>query len=306
MKNSELVWVEGKVYHLGLKPEQLTPNIIVVGDPARAQRVAAKFNHIDYQVTHREYLTISGYYNQLPITVIGTGIGTDNLEIALIEAYGLLALHPDQGPLKDPLPSINIIRVGTSGGIQEEISAGTLAISNYALGLDSTGLYYDHPPADDTVIELEHLTQQILLEHTVDSARFKGKLFPYASKAGEKLVKILINEAHNQQVSYQTGITVSAPGFYGPSGRFIEGLSNTIPHIKAALATLKYQELQIINMEMESSLLFHLGHELGINVASICVIISNPFRHEIIKDHTEAIDQAIEIALHSLVKISGS
>ena len=130
---SEIVIKDGKVYHLGLPPKVLSPNLVLVGDPQRAYRVADKFDAIDAEFSNREYVTICGSYQGVAVSVIGTGIGTDNVEIAIIEAYGLLCL--DLGfniPLIDPL-EINLIRVGTSGGIQGDLKPGSLAISNYAI-----------------------------------------------------------------------------------------------------------------------------------------------------------------------------
>lgn len=302
-RRSELVFVDGRVYHLGLLPQELAPCIFLVGDPHRAHLVAAKFENVTHQISNREYLTITGTFQGQAMSVIGTGIGTDNVEIALIEAYALLAFDPVKQVPKAKIPTVQIIRIGTSGGIQTDIAAGTMAITRYALGLDSTGLYYDHPAQDETITELEAQCLDILDQQTPEPARFKGKLPVYASKAHPLVHQALIDSASAFQVSAESGITVSAPGFYGPSGRYIKGLSNTVPQIKSALESLQYRGFQVINMEMESSLIFHLCGKLGIASGTICPIISNPQTHGTITGYKDLINKAIEIALNAMVKL---
>ncbi len=291
--------VDGKVYHLGLSPEQITPNIFVVGDPARAHRVASRFEEINHQVQHREFITITGRYQGHQMTVMGTGIGTDNVEIAIIEAYGLLAFDHHQF-LKHPPPQIRIIRIGTSGGIQADIDAGTLAVTNYAIGLDSTALYYDHQTTDD-IEQLESLCIKILDQQIPEESRFKGRLPVYASQAHTSVHEALVTAAAGLKAV--SGITVTAPGFYGPSGRHIPGLVNTLPQIKSVLATLSYRDLRIVNMEMESSLIYHLGEKLGIKCGTICPIISNPVSHQSIPDYQMLVDQAIDTGLRAMVSL---
>lgn len=304
MSPSEIVIPNGKVYHLGLSKGQLAPNLILVGDPARSEKVAKHFDHIDHKVQKREFVTISGSYQNMPISVIGTGIGTDNVEIALVEAYTLLAFDFETKTKLNEVPQIKVLRIGTSGGVQRDIAVGTLGIAQYALGLDNVGLFYDHPSADAQVIEIEEEAKRILEASTNTKGRFSGKLNPYASKASVEMVKALEEQAQAFKQPFETGITVSTPGFYGPSGRYIQGLLNSFPKIKHALAALSNGKMRAINMEMESSLLFHLAHHLGMKVGTICPIISNPFTQAVIPDYAAAVDAAIQIGLEAMLALS--
>jgi len=301
MNKSELVINEDHIYHLGLNSNQINPNLIFVGDPARAYRVADHFAEIKHQVQHREFVTLSGTYNDVPISVIGTGIGTDNVEIALVEAYALLAFDlKTQRKLKD-IPTINVMRLGTSGGIQPTIDAGTMAITTYALGLDSTGLFYDHVITDPLIEQIEQSSYHILQASTPTNARFKDKIHPYASKGCSDMVDQLQQACKDLDLPFLSGITISSPGFYGPSGRYIEGLKNTVPDIKLKLAALQVGPHQAINMEMESSLIFHLGHQLGLRCGTICPIISNPSKSDQIIDYQRCIEQTIEAGLKAML-----
>ncbi|MGI9542996.1 MAG: nucleoside phosphorylase [Cyclobacteriaceae bacterium] len=303
MTKSEIVTINNKVYHLGLAKGELATNIFLVGDPARASKVARHFDPVTHEVKNREFVTITGTYRGLPVSVIGTGIGTDNVEIALLEAYTLHAFDFDsKEKLSDP-PTLTIIRIGTSGGMQADIDPGTLGIATYALGLDSTGLFYDHPHSDDQVLAIEQAAADLLDQATPAGSRFKGKILAYASKASEEMAAELVSQAKKIQADHVTGITVSSPGFYGPSGRYIEGLKNTVPNIKHDLAELNVNGIQAINMEMESSLIFHIAHQLGYRAGTICPIISNPYKSTAIVDYDACVKQAIEIGLAAMTEL---
>ncbi len=306
MQKSELVLVNNRVYHLGITSEQVASNIFLVGDPARAYKIAESFDTVDHEVGNREYITLSGSYQGMPLSVIGTGIGTDNVEIALIEVYNALCFDFESASLKKEIPKINVIRIGTSGGVQGDIAAGTMAIASYGLGLDSTGLFYDHPAVDQIVLEIEEQCYKLLTQSTAPSARFRGKIVPYASKATTEVVATMTEVANSLDIPYCEGITVSSPGFYGPSGRFIEGLHNTVPDIKLKLANLNLDGLRIVNMEMESSLIFHLCGHLGIRCGTICPIISNPNTSTALVNYHTIIQQAIDIGLTTMLKIANS
>lgn len=300
MNKSEIVVNQDKIYHLGLKKGQLAPHIILVGDPNRVYKVSAFFDSIQLEVKNREYVIQTGIYQGMPITVIGTGMGTDNVEIALAELLSVHEFDFTTGQRYSDCSPLTLIRVGTSGGVQADIPAGTHAISTYALGLDNTGLYYDHPATDKYMLQMEELAYEILTEATPETARFKGKIFPYASKASVIVAEELIYQAKKAGVSYVKGITASTPGFYGPSARYIEGLNNSIPKIKHHLARLEVSGKQVVNMEMESSILFHMCENLGYHAGTICPIISNPFSSADVIDYDKSVKQAIQIALNTL------
>lgn len=301
---SEIVIVNGKLYHLGIKKSDLAKNILIVGDPARAIRVSKEFDQIECEISNREYITITGSYKGIPVSVIGTGIGTDNVEIALVEAYIAHEFDLESGKKEKNCSPLTVIRLGTSGGIQSEVTPGSLAISSYALGLDTTGLYYEQPPEDDIVKRIEIESSRILNDSINNSSRFKGKLMPYASKASAEVTNALINQANAHGVEFETGITVSSPGFYGPSSRYIEGLSNTLSDIKGSLSKLDIDGLKVHNMEMESSLLFHLCSQLGYRAGTICTVISGPNDSDSIIDYETAIGNTIKIGLNALLELN--
>ena len=194
--------------------------------------------------------------------------------------------------------------MGTSGGVHASMKPGNLAISNYAVGLDSTGLYYDHQVTDPVVMQLESKVYQALDAHISSASRFKGKIHPYGSKASLTLTHTMQQKADLLKVDAKIGITASTPGFYGPSGRFVKGLSNTLPDLKEILASVEVEGLGILNMEMESSLIFHLCNQLGIKSSTICPTISSATEDTTLIDYQAFIDASILIALDTLSELA--
>lgn len=291
----------GRVLHLGLAPGEIAPRILLVGDPARAHRVAARFERIDHDVRRREYVTLTGRYRGEPVSVIGTGIGTDNVEIALVEAHGVLCHDLDTGlPLAEP-PRVSFVRVGTSGGAHPDIDPGTAVVAAYALGLDSTGLFYEGSAEDDVVVELERHAARLLRAGEVSSSRFRGAVRPYASKADPGLVDALKTSADAAGLTTLVGVTGTLPGFYAPSGRFIQRLAATVPDIKERLGGVRADDLRLLNYEMESSLLFLLAGQLGHRAGTICPIISTPGEHGRVIDYAPVVEQAIDAGLNALL-----
>jgi uridine phosphorylase len=259
---------------------------------------------IDCEISNREYLTFTGSYRGIPVSVIGTGIGTDNVEIALVEAYIAHEFDLKSAEKQQNCNPLTIIRLGTSGGVQSDVTPGSLAISSYALGLDSTGIYYEQSAEDKIVNKIEAEASKILNSAIDVKSRFKGKITPYASKASSEVTMALINQAAAHGVEFETGITVSSPGFYGPSSRYIEGLNNTLPDIKGSLSSLNIDGLKVHNMEMESSLFFHLCSQLGYRAGTICTVISGPNDSDSIIDYEAAIGNTIKIGLNALMELN--
>lgn len=238
------------------------------------------------------------------MSVIGTGIGVDNVEIALVEAYTVHAFDLESSErLADATP-LNFIRIGTSAGVQDNIDCGTLAIANYGLGLDNAGMYYDHPAADGNVTLIEERAYEILKDATSLQARFREKIIPYASRATPSVVTALVNAAKTLEIDHVVGVTAATPGFYGASGRYIDGLVNTVPGIKTKLAALDVAGNRVVNMEMESSLIFHVAGFLGCPAGTICPIISKPDSSTAILDYAPSVEKAIDVALAAMLEIS--
>jgi uridine phosphorylase len=302
--SAEVVFDNGRVYHLGLAPGELASNLVQVGDPQRAYRVAARFDEVRHEIRNREFVTLTGTFGGLPVSVLGTGIGTDNVEIALIEAHALLRLDADQDRSGEPGERVTLIRVGTSGGVQTDVPPGALAISEYALGLDSTGLFYDHRCSDPIVEELELEARRLVDASVSRHARFRGWIRPYAARCSPDVHRALSNRAAAVGAPAVSGITLSTPGFYGPSGRVVEGLSNTLPRLKSVLSALSISGRRIVNVEMESSLMFHLMEALGHRAGTICPIIGSREDQATVVDYAELIDRCIDIALATLQELA--
>ena len=302
-RSEHVVTPEGRLYHLGIAPDEIASCVFLVGDPDRAYRVARRFDSVDHEVTNREYVTLTGPYRGIPMSVVGTGIGTDNVEIALVELDAARGIDPASGLRRTDVRPMDFIRIGTSGGVQADIAAGTLCSAKYALGLDSTGLYYEAPMPDDVVAEIESEAARLLSEATVGAARFGDSLPMYASRAHPEVSASLERQALATTVPFESGITVSSPGFYGPSSRSIDGLVNTVPDIKGTLAKLAVRGLRVLNMEMESSLLFHLAGALGHRAGTVCPAISQPGAPDALIDYEACIEDAISIALAAMVDL---
>ena len=259
IEDSELIINgDGTIFHLHLKPENIADNIILVGDQNRVEAVANFFDTVELKVQNREFKTVTGTKNGKRITVISTGIGTDNIDIVLTELDSLANID-----LKTRLPktqhrTLNIIRIGTCGSLQADIPVGTPVVTAIAGGLDGLlNFYKDRNKVCD--LELEKKFQ----EHTKRSTLLAT---PYFVKSSEVLLEKLKD--------FKSGITLSAPGFYGPQGRVVR-LDIVDPEINERLETFEYKGLKINNYEMESSAINGLGRLLGHNTATICLVIAN-------------------------------
>ena len=300
---SEIVIIDERLYHLGIKKGDLAQNIFIVGDPARAKRVAKEFDTVDREISNREYLTLTGKYKGIPVSVIGTGIGTDNVEIALVEAFIEHEFNFESKTRNNNCEPMTLIRLGTSGGVQSDINPGSQAIGSYALGLDNTGIYFEEPSKDPIIDRIEESAEKILNKSIPSSSRFKGKLSPYASKASIEVTNALESQALKQDIEYKVGITSSSPGFYGPSSRYIEGLKNTFPDIKGSLSKIDIDGLKVLNMEMESSLFFHLCAQMGYRAGTICTVISGPTTSAAVIDYDKAIGDTISVGLNAMKEL---
>lgn len=307
VKDSEFV-VDSKVsalyrvYHLALAPEQLARNVMLVGNPKRALKVARSFDLESEPdvIKNREFISVTGKYKGMPITVIGTGIGTDNVEIALVECFGLAAFNLRTRTRRLQAKTLTIVRVGTSGGPQKDIKPGTLAISDFALGLDNTGLFYEVEAPNDTARRIEVEAYNLITNATPDRNRFKGWIKPYVSQASPELKDALIKVASQRNYPHCCGITASASGFFGPQGREVPGLSITVPMLQEHLAKLDVDGHKVVNFEMESSLLFHLASSLHYRAATICPIVANRPAGTFLEDYSEEEEHAIKVALIAL------
>jgi uridine phosphorylase len=297
---------EGKVYHLRVSAEKIAKQIILVGDPARSRLVSSNFDldPVPFRAENREFITYTGKYHGVPVSVISTGIGTDNTEIALVELHVLNEYDSRSGSWKRDHEPLTIIRVGTCGSPQPDVKLGSLAITSYAIGLDNTGIYYPPPKGDEVS---KRLVDQ------VNRTKLK-RIGPYVSRAHPTVVKALADAAEGLSLEFYVGITSSASGFYAPQGRQVGRLSDIlVPDLQTVLAGLCVKhggkEIRVISNEMESSLLNRLCEVLGYESGSICAIHAKRktggFAGEFLDSAgcERSIDNCIQVALDAMVRL---
>ncbi len=280
--DSELVLNNiGQVYHLGIYPENISQKIIVVGDQERVSLIGEFFETIEFQFQHREFCTLTGIYNGKRITVISTGIGTDNIDIVINELDALINIDFELRIPNEELKSLDIIRIGTCGILQPEIPLHSYILSTYACGLDNVAHFYPIHFSQDEII---------LNSEIINHLELSTKIQPYVSKASEKLVQKL------ESPKVFKGITVTSSGFYGPQGRSLRlGLKTELMNEK--LSSFHFEENRITNFEMESSALFALGKGLGHHCATICLGVANRPNNEFSKGFTTEMNDLIKYVL---------
>ncbi len=274
----------GSIYHLNLKPEQLGSTVILVGDPQRVEIVSNHFDKVEFKSCNREICTHTGTLNNKRLTVLSTGMGTDNIDIVLNELDALVNVDLNKRVKKDEHTTLNIIRLGTSGALQPDVPLNSFIVSEYGLGLDSVVLYYE---------KKEEIIEKELTEAFYKFSSWPEDLSkPYIIKGSEKLAEKLGK-------GFLKGITATSPGFYGPQGRVVR-LELAYPNIINSLHNFKYKDKRILNFEMETSALYGLGKMLGHNTLTICVAIANRYRREYNNDYKIAVKKLIETVLERL------
>lgn len=285
--NSQLVLnSDGSVYHLKLFPEQIADTVLLVGDPNRVKKVSAFFDRIELEVANREIITHTGYYKGKRISVLSTGMGTDNIDIVINELDALVNIDLKTREIRKEHTRLNLIRLGTSGALQADIPVGDSFIASaYALGLDGLLHFYHNA---QMVIHNE------MTEAFVNHMVYNNKLpYPYVVKASDKLLKKLAFD-------YQQGITATAPGFYGPQGRSLR-LALADQKMNERIESFRYDGHRITNFEMESSALYGLSKMLGHEALTICVIIANRVSEKFAADYHPHMENLIKNTLDRLV-----
>jgi len=251
---------DGSIFHLHMQPEQLAENVILVGDPGRVKMIAEFFDRIESQTANREFVSATGSYGKKRITVLSTGIGTDNIDIVVNELDALVNIDLNKRQLKEDVKSLNIIRIGTSGGLQVDIPVDAFLASRKAIGFDGLLNFYD---GRDTVSDLpfeKAFKSYVQWNHNLPS--------PYVVEADFALFDKIVDS------EFTTGVTISAPGFYGPQGRELR-LRILDPHINDKIEAFRFEEQRITNYEMECSAIYGLSKLLGHKALTVCIIIAN-------------------------------
>lgn len=277
----------GAVYHLNLRPEELADTIITVGDPDRVGAVSKHFDQIEHQFQHREFITHTGRIGQKRISVVSTGIGTDNIDIVLNELDALANIDFNSRTINPTLKALTIVRFGTSGSLQAEIPVDSFVASTHGLGIDNLLNFYRH----DNNEEEKYILREFVTHTHLDSKTAS----PYIASAGTSVLKHFVD-------GYHQGITITSPGFYGPQGRVLRlGLSN--PDLIDQFSTFRYGNHRISNFEMETSAIYGLGRLLGHHCLSLNAIVANRVKKEFSKDGGAAVEQLITKSLGILSSI---
>lgn len=275
---------EGKVYHLGLSPENVSDKIILVGDQDRVQLIASFFDEIEHSSQHREFVTITGTFKGKRITAQSTGIGTDNIDITINELDALFNIDLEKRNDKAVKTSLNMVRIGTCGILQPEIPIHSYILSSHAFGLDNIAHFYDINQSED-----ETRLNDLISNHI----NLPNKICPYTIAASESLVQLLESDKTSK------GITITSSGFYGPQGRELR-LKTKTTELNDKLTSFSSEYGKIINFEMESSALFALGKAMGHNCATICLGIANRPTKNFSKDYSKAMLELIEYVLERI------
>ncbi|MEI3800090.1 MULTISPECIES: nucleoside phosphorylase [unclassified Chitinophaga] len=277
----------GAIYHLDVRPDELAHTIITVGDPDRVGEVSKHFDKIEGKYQHREFVTHTGYIGNKRLSVVSTGIGTDNIDIVLNELDALVNIDFETRQVKSTLTSLQIIRLGTSGALQENIPVDSFVVSSHGLGLDNLMSYY--------VFENTSAEKQLL-------ESFRGQVFLQPGGANPCLFEASAKLQEHFTDGFHTGITVTCPGFYAPQGRVLRGaLSN--PDLIDKLTSFSYEHHRITNFEMETSGIYGMGRVLGHECLSISAIVANRIRQEFSKDGGAAVAAMIEKGLGIIAAI---
>jgi uridine phosphorylase len=281
---SELIInTDGSIYHLNLKPEHLASTVIAVGDPDRVKKVSQHFDSIEFEISKREFVTHTGLYKGKKITAISTGMGTDNIEIFMTELDALVNIDFNTRLPKEKHASLDIIRIGTSGSMQNDIPAGSLLASAYGIGLDTLMTFYktDYSTLEKTVGEI--IQKELDIPFT-----------PYCIQGSQKLLEKVGK-------SLLVGNTVTCPGFFGPQGREVR-VKPAIPDIIEKLGNIRLDDFRLTNFEMETAGYYAMGRLLGHEVISLNAIIANRITHEFANNAYDIVDDLIIQTLDNLVK----
>lgn len=287
IKSSELILnPDGSVYHLNLKPEHIANDIIFVGDQNRVEKITQFFDSIEFSTQKREFKTQTGVLKGKRITVMSTGIGPDNIDIVMNELDALVNINLETRKPKETLTSLNIIRIGTSGSLQEDIPVDSFVMSKYGLGLDNMLRSY----CIDSVTEKE--IEEAFISQTNWDLQ-KGR--PYVISCSESLEKLIESD------SIHKGFTGTAGGFYGPQGRVLR-LPIQDPSLNSKMDAFDFNGTRMTNLEMETAAIYGLGKLLGHECLSLNAIIANRANGTFSADPYQAVDALISYTLQKLTE----
>jgi len=266
----------GAIYHLGIHPENLADKIILVGDPGRVGSISSKFDSVEFTHSHRELTTHTGWYKKKNISVISTGMGTDNIDIVLTELDALANIDLQKMEYKPARKILTMVRIGTCGAIQGDIPVGSFIAAKHGFGFDGLLQFYKHNSTD----------YEELVAHFIDYTGWGKRLpYPYCFPADSALLETIAFDMVQ-------GITASAPGFFGPQGRAVRA-PLAFPQLNEKIEAFEYKGNKITNLEMECSAIYGLGDLLGHKALTVCLAIANRVTHHFLKDYNKEMEQLI-------------
>jgi uridine phosphorylase len=270
-KKTELITnKDGSIFHLNLLPGDISTKIVIVGDPGRVDMLASLMDNIRVKKENREFHTVTGSFENSEITVISSGIGTDNIDILVNELDALVNINLNTGISNEEPVSLTFIRLGTSGGLRTDVPAGSCVLTETAIGFDGLLHFYE---GYDWILDTG------LADTLVEYLEWPDTLsYPYAVNANKELIELF------QILELRKGITISAPGFYAPQGRRLR-LETFDNEINNKLAEFSYRGRTISNYEMESSAIYGLSALLGHKALTICLVIGNRVTGEFVQDY---------------------
>jgi uridine phosphorylase len=285
MKQTELITNEdGSVFHLHLLPGEIADRIIIVGDPGRVDMIAEMLDSVRVRKSNREFSTVTGSYREMEITVISSGIGTDNIDIVMNELDALANIDLATGLVAEEPRSLSFIRVGTAGGLQEDLAVGSFIATAKAVGFDGVLHFYEGYEWC-----LDHMLADALASHL----EWPDTLaYPYVVDADATLMEKVAG-------GMRRGITISSPGFYGPQGRTLR-LQPFDSDLNENITSFRFRGEKITNYEMESSAIYGLAKLMDHKALTICVVIGNRVTGEFLADYKPAIRSLVRQVLDAL------
>ena len=285
---SELIInADGSIFHLHLRPEQLADTIILVGDPARVEMIAKYLDEVECRASNREFNSVTGSYKDKRMTVLSTGIGIGNIDISMTELDALANIDFATRTVKSDFRQLTILRLGTSGALQPDIEVGDVVFARTSVGFDGLLSYY---AGRDNVCDLE--LEEAFAKHTSWQEPMPRPYFVDADKELWEHFKDSVTE----------GITIAAPGFYAPQGRWVR-LQPAVVDLNERIEAFRYSERRITNYEMEGSALAGLSALMGHRAATICTIIAQRIALDACTDYKPFVDGMIRMALDKLATL---
>jgi uridine phosphorylase len=288
IKSSELILnADGSIFHLHLRPEQLADQVILVGDPGRVELIGKLLTDIEFEVRNREFVSTTGKYNHQRITVVATGIGTDNIDIVVNELDALANINLETREINAVHRKLNLVRIGTSGGLQDYLPINSFVISQKAIGFDGLLNFYANR---NEISDLEF--EEAFKEHTGWGKQLTS---PYVVDCSRMLLEKIY------QSDTIKGVTISAPGFYGPQGRVLR-LPLADPNLNEKIESFSFEGQKITNFEMECSAIYGLSKLLNHEALTICLIIANRVKKEANSDYHQSMETLINLVLERLTR----